>query len=320
MYIVYGPNGRGKTTLHNAFRYALYGEILGRRRAEQARDLANSEARKQAGYGSFETILDFEHKGARYRLTRRYDEREQPHELMLLERNGVPMSQDDSEKALQVIAPHSVSQFFLFDGELLRQYENLLDRDSEEGAALEQSIERVLGIPIVGNAKADVTEVWRLAEKQLAEQYAAHDETRRMGLSLNEAQDVRARMQESHDEIAGRIEAAKDRVAELEGMLREQQKAERLLGNLDRLRTQESDLELREQEAAVALNELSADLWKACSRGRLLTGWWRSTLRCRWPKLICVPLPRQLETWHTCTLSMTARSATGRCLKSCAKS
>lgn len=263
VYIVYGPNGRGKTTLHNAFRYALYGEILGRRRAEEARELSNSEARKQAGYGSFETILDFEHESARYRLTRRYDEREQPRELMLLERDGVPMSQDDSEKALQVIAPYSVSQFFLFDGELLRQYENLLDRDSEEGAALEQSIERVLGIPIVGNAKTDVTEVWRLAGKQLAEQYAAHDETRRMGLSLNEAQDVRTRLQEGHDEIAGRIEAAKERVAELETLLREQQKAERLLGNLDRLRTQESDLELREQRAADALNELSADLWKA---------------------------------------------------------
>jgi len=150
---LYGPNGRGKTTLHNAFRYALYGEILGRRRAEQARELANSEARKQAGFGSFETTLDFGHQGARYRLTRRYDEREKPHELTLLERDGVPMSQDDSEKALQVIAPHSVSQFFLFDGELLRQYENLLDRDSEEGAALEQSIERVLGIPIVGKCQ-----------------------------------------------------------------------------------------------------------------------------------------------------------------------
>ncbi|MGB8381754.1 MAG: hypothetical protein WCG47_10970, partial [Dermatophilaceae bacterium] len=131
--------------------------------------------------------MDFEHEGASYRLTRRYDEREQPHELALLERDGVPMSQDDSEKALQIIAPYSVSQFFLFDGELLRQYENLLDRDSEEGAALEQSIERVLGIPIVGNAKTDVTDIWHRAEKQLAEQYAAHDETRRMGLSLNEA-------------------------------------------------------------------------------------------------------------------------------------
>jgi DNA sulfur modification protein DndD len=263
VYIVYGPNGRGKTILHNAFRYALYGEILGRRGAEPARVLANSEARKQAGYGSFETILDFEHDGARYRLTRRYDEREQPHELMFLERDGTPMTQDDSEKALQVIAPGSVSQFFLFDGELLRQYEDLLDSDSDEGAALEQSIERVLGIPIVGNAKADVAEVQRRAEKQLAEQYSTHDETRRMAVSLNEAQDIRTRLQESYDEIAGRIDDAKERVTELEAQLREQQKAERLLGNLDQLRAQETNLELREQEAITALNELSPDLWKA---------------------------------------------------------
>lgn len=263
VYIVYGPNGRGKTTLHNAFRYAVYGEIQGRRRTEHGRELANSEARKHAGYGSFETVLDFGHQGTDYRLTRRYDEHEQPHEVMFLERDAIPLSQDDAEKALQVIAPRSVSQFFLFDGELLRQYENLLDQDSEEGAALEQSIERVLGIPIVGNAKADVTEVRRLAEKQLAEQYAAHDETRRMGLSLNEAQDVRTRLQEDHDEIADRIEAAKDRVAELEALLREQRKEERLLGSLDQLRTQEAALELREQEAAAALNELSGNLWKA---------------------------------------------------------
>ncbi|MGB8386187.1 MAG: hypothetical protein WCG47_33960 [Dermatophilaceae bacterium] len=84
-----------------------------------------------------------------------------------------------------------------------------------------------------------------------------------MGLSLNEAQDVRARWQEGHDEIAKRIDAAKARVIELEALLREQQKAERLLGNLDRLRTQESDLELGEQQAAAALNDLSPDLWKA---------------------------------------------------------
>ncbi|WP_152185679.1 AAA family ATPase [Segeticoccus rhizosphaerae] len=263
VYIVYGPNGRGKTTLHNAFRYALYGQILGRHHTEHARELANSEARKQAGYGSFETTLDFEHDGDQYRLVRRYDETEQPHELMLLERNGMPMSQDDAEKALQAVAPRSVSQFFLFDGELLRQYENLLEPDSEEGVALEQAIERVLGIPIVGNAEADVTEVWHQAEKQVAEQYAAHDATRRMGLSLNEAQDVRQRMQDAHDQLAQRIDTAKERVAELEAMLREQHKAERLLGSLDQLRTQESDLKLREQTAATALNELMPELWKA---------------------------------------------------------
>jgi DNA sulfur modification protein DndD len=264
VYIIYGPNGRGKTTLHNAFRYALYGEIVGRRRTEQARQLANSEARKQAGYGSFETTLDFHHQGIRYRLTRQYDERQQPHELPpLLERDGVPLSQDDAKSVLHAIAPRSVSQFFLFDGEQLRQYENLLDQDSEEGAALEQSIERVLGIPVVSNARADVTEVWRIAEKQLAEQYAAHDETHRLGIALHEAQEVRSRLQEGYDAIAGNISSAKERVAELEMLLREQQKAERLLGNLDQLRAQQSELQRQEQAAIEALDELSGDLWKA---------------------------------------------------------
>lgn len=263
VYIVYGPNGRGKTTLHNAFRYALYGEILGRRRAEQARDLANSEARKQVGFGSFETTLHFQHQGIHYRLTRRYDEREHPHQLALLERDGVPLAQDDADKVLQIIAPRSVSQFFLFDGELLRQYENLLDQDSEEGAALEQSIERVLGIPIVGNARSDVTDISRSVGRQLAEQYAAYDETRRMALSLKEAEEVRARLQDGHDAIERNIATARDRVAELEGLLREQQKAERILGNLDQLRSQKAELERQEKAAAAALGELSGDLWKA---------------------------------------------------------
>lgn len=263
VYIVYGPNGRGKTTLHNAFRYALYGVIMGRRRAEKPHDVANTVAAKQAGYASFETTLDFQHQGLRYRLTRRYDEREQPQELLILEQEGAPLAQDDAAKALQVIAPLSVSQFFLFDGELLRQYEDLLEPDSDEGVALEASIERVLGIPIVGNAKADATHVWRSAEKQLSQQYAAHDETRRMGLALNEAQDVRARLQAAYDEVEGNISHAKQRVAELEAQLREQQKSERLLGNLDQLRGRLADLERDEAEALAAIAAVSGDIWKA---------------------------------------------------------
>jgi DNA sulfur modification protein DndD len=263
VYIVYGPNGRGKTTLHNAFRYALYGVIMGRRRAENPRDVANTVAAKEAGYASFETTLDFQHQGRRYRLTRRYDEREHPQELMILEQDGVPLAQDDAAKALQIIAPLSVSQFFLFDGELLRQYQDLLEPDSEEGVALEASIERVLGVPIVGNAKADATYAWRSAEKQLSQQYAAHDETSRMGVALNEAQDVRARRQAAFDEVERNITDAKQRVSEIEAQLREQQKSERLLGNLDQLRRRLADLAGDEAEALAAIAAVSGDIWKA---------------------------------------------------------
>ncbi|MFB6980733.1 AAA family ATPase [Streptomyces scopuliridis] len=263
VYIIYGPNGRGKTTLHNAFRYALYGKIHGRRGVEHARELANRDVRKQEGYGSFETVIEFHHDEIPYRLTRRYDEQQDPNEIVLLERDGVPLSQDDSEKVLQSIAPESVSQFFLFDGELLRKYEDLLDKDSEDGAALEKSIERVLGLPIVDNAKADVAAIRQAVGKQLTAQYSAHAETRRMALSLNEAQEVRDRLQTSHDEIAARIEAGKKRLVELDARLREHSKGERLLGLLEGLNAQLVDGEHREQEAVEALSALSGNLWKA---------------------------------------------------------
>ncbi|MGW4683349.1 AAA family ATPase [Streptomyces sp. NPDC004244] len=263
VYIIYGPNGRGKTTLHNAFRYALYGKIHGRRGIEQARELANKDARKQDGYGWFETKIDFHHAGIQYRLTRRYDESREPRELMLLERDGVPLSQDDSEKTLQAIAPESVSQFFLFDGELLRQYEDLLDKDSEDGAALEQSIERVLGLPIVDNARADVAFVQQTVGKQLNAQYAAHAETRRMALAQSEAQEIRERLEASQEEIEKLIDSDKKRITELDDRIREHSKGERLLGRLESLNSHLLDLERREEEAVEALSALSGDLWKA---------------------------------------------------------
>lgn len=264
VYIVYGPNGRGKTTLHNAFRYALYGEIHGRRGTEDASELVNTEARKEAGgSGAFETVLDFHDNGVPYRLTRRYDEDSHPSEIVILQRDGEVLSPDDSRRTIQMIAPDSVSQFFLFDGELLRQYEDLLDPGSEKGAELERSIERVLGIPIVGNAKADAVAISRAASKQLSEQYAANHDTNRMGLALKEAQDIRDRLQKDHSDIETQIEAGQNRISELDVLMREQQKAQHILGKIDQLQVQIAGVDGRETASVNALDELSTDLWKA---------------------------------------------------------
>ena len=59
VFLIYGPNGRGKTNLHNAFRWALYGYTLDRRRRGAPESIANSESRKTAGHASFKTILEF---------------------------------------------------------------------------------------------------------------------------------------------------------------------------------------------------------------------------------------------------------------------
>ncbi|MGA4902994.1 AAA family ATPase [Streptomyces griseoincarnatus] len=263
IYIVYGPNGRGKTKLQNAFRWALYGEILGRRGAQHAAELANSEARREAGYGSFSTVLEFSSAGSNYRLTRRYDDRQQPNTSVLLEKDNVPLSQVDTDKTVLQIAPPSVSQFFLFDGELLRQYESLLDKDSDEGKHLEEAIEKVLGIPIVANALADAEELRTQARRRVAEQASANEQTEQLGSALAEAEDVREELVRDRQRIKAALDDSESRIAEIEQLLREQPRAERLLGQLDAMRQRESELKSQKENAERDLAELSGELWKA---------------------------------------------------------
>ena len=263
VYIIYGPNGRGKTTLQNAIRYVLYGEILGRRGAERPSELANTVSKKENGYGFFEISLDFHHSGIPYRLMRRYDERSKPEELTLLERDRVPLSPDEADRALQNIAPMAVRQFFLFDAEDLRRYENLLDDASEDGVDLAKSIERVLGLPVVENALTDVLAVQRAASKQLIAIYANNTETQRLGIAMRDAESVRDGYQDSHDQITAGVAAAEKRFQEIGAQIRDEGKGQRLVGKIDSLKLKRGDLTVQMDKAAEALRQTAGDLWKA---------------------------------------------------------
>jgi DNA sulfur modification protein DndD len=264
VYIISGLNGRGKTKLHNAFRYALYGQILGRTGPLSAADFVNSEARKEAsGYGAFSTVLDFAHSGVPYRLTRKYDERHSPHSTFFLERDNIALSTSQAEKVLQQIAPSSVSRFFLFDGELLRDYENLLEADSDEGKKLEDAIERVLGIPIVANALADAEEVRTQATKRVAEQASADAKTRDLGAALQEAGDLRAEMVRDREGIRSTRDRCEHRIEEISAELRAQPKAENIVAQLDSLSQQAATAKQQKQAAWLSLLDLSGELWQA---------------------------------------------------------
>ena len=70
--LLWGENGRGKTSLLNAIRYALFGVVLGRASAQM--DLATVGNRDEDAHEAipFKTTLSFEHDGKAYKLTRAY--------------------------------------------------------------------------------------------------------------------------------------------------------------------------------------------------------------------------------------------------------
>ena len=121
--IFWGDNGRGKTTLLNAFRYALFGSVQ-RRHGTLAvmREMENYESRNDGIYG-FSISIRMQSGDDHYVLTRSFKPRanittpktDSDYErLVYLKKNGGLLSPEQRDHTLNVLMPEQVSRFFLF--------------------------------------------------------------------------------------------------------------------------------------------------------------------------------------------------------------
>ena len=175
--VVFGDNMRGKTSLLNAIRWVLYGKALGRHLVEiPLPRLVNSEATAQGDW-SMSVVLRFIALGSSYVLTRTATKKEfvstptRPDDFIVsvfLERDGIVLLADDVDREIAQFAPEQVSRFFLFDGELLQEYETLLIEGSSQGKRIREAIEGVLGVPALALAVEDITTLLRRAQKRQA--------------------------------------------------------------------------------------------------------------------------------------------------------
>lgn len=163
--IIWGNNGRGKTTLLNIFRYALFGKIQSRQgKIDDLSGLSNIEGRSDGQYG-FKVALHMELDGDTYELTRQFDVREgvivptkndDYVQNVFLRKNTSVLSGEARDHILKSIMPEQVARFFLFDGELLQEYEELLKDDTHVGAVIKEAIERILGVPVLTQGATDI--------------------------------------------------------------------------------------------------------------------------------------------------------------------
>ena len=173
--IVFGDNMRGKTSILNAIRWAFYGEAVGRHsRPIPLQEIVNTDA-ALADDWRVEVHVKFDANGHAYDL-RRVAERRQlvatpskPEDFtrsIHLTRDGSAVSGDQVEAEIGLIAPKQISRFFLFDGELLQEYETLLIEDSQQGQQIKEAIEQVLGVPALTNGRVDIQTILKQAQKR----------------------------------------------------------------------------------------------------------------------------------------------------------
>ncbi|KHM52068.1 hypothetical protein NZ47_07010 [Anaerovibrio lipolyticus] len=273
--IFWGNNGRGKTTLLNAFRYALFGVIQRRNGVlKSLSEMSNTEAMAEGRYG-FSVVLDMTNDNDTYRLTRELALREgvtkpsgeEDYEKILsLNKNGSILSPEGREHELNMIMPEQVARFFLFDAELLQEYEELLETNTSEGDHIKTSIEKILGVPVLQNGVVDIEECLSKYEKQKSRAARDDGKTTQLGqemdtltANIDEHQNIIREKQSEQSELIRKKNA-------LEGRMHDTEKLRNWIVERDKAEKNKKKAEDELEEVKANIRELMRGAW----RGMLL--------------------------------------------------
>ncbi len=270
--IVFGENMRGKTTLLNAIRYALFGKILGRGSREISPERFINWEAKEEGIYSFKVTLYFEESGSEYELVRQFrpkdgvgtpDSDDDYSEEVYLVKNDSVTGPEERETELNRILPQQVSRFFLFDGELLQQYEELLIDESEMGQRIREAIERILGVPVLKNGRADLRAL--LDDAQKKEQKAAQrsNQTEEIGTQLEAATAKRTHLSTELEELREELADLEDQKSTKRKQLQQLEAAKSLVQERDNLKDELEKVKDRLENRQTELRNLMQGSWRS---------------------------------------------------------
>ena len=277
---IWGNNGRGKTTLLNVFRYALYGKFQNRRGAVvDLTSLSNIESRSEGRYG-FKVVLRMNNDGEQYELTRQFKVRagvtrpsknDDYEQTVYLKKGTSILSGAQSEHILKLIMPEQVSRFFLFDGELLQEYEELLMEGTDIGAKIKDSIEKILGVPVLTNGATDTEAVLDDYKKAKTKVAQSNKQTEQLGSQIAA---IEAEIQEHTAELERmRQELTQEQVKrnQLEGELDQNEHVKGLLGDMKALETSIGEKKARRDASLTAICVATKEAWRGLVGSRVST-------------------------------------------------
>lgn len=182
--LVWGDNGRGKTSVLNAFKFLFSGKIRDREgRDDNYLSFINIEGKAEGNY-SFSISLTLTDGDDNYEITRVVEPRvsgiepKDSSDLLMslfVNKNSQIQSPDSAHKIVSYLMPEDISRFFFFDGEFLEEYVELQNDKRGEGAKIKRQIERILGLPVLELGASDTKNVSKIYD-DLAVKAAQDDE------------------------------------------------------------------------------------------------------------------------------------------------
>lgn len=266
LYVIHGQNGHGKSTFLNAIAWALFGEYLDRQGDPVTpRVMLNRDA-AAAGSTSFGVELLLTDGADQIRVRRSFDTSAPQNGVhLVVEKNRNALNQDAGEALLRGLLDREVSRFFLFDGEELRRYEELLFGQADSAAEVRKSIEHILGLPALTNAVTDLKAVADRfasdANKEAQKEKAAQKSALIAGQLEDDLKHAGENLAKLQEQLAGFLEDRDDATA----LLQEHDASQDLIAQRVQIETKISQIEMNR-------DVLVSD------RKRSLGGAWRDVL------------------------------------------
>jgi len=276
--IFWGDNGRGKTTLLNAFRYALFGSVQRRHGTLMVlREMENYESRTDGIYG-FSISIRMENDGDQYLLTRSFRPKagiitpktDADYERKIfLKKNGSLLSSDQREHVLNVLMPEQVSRFFLFDGELLQEYEGLVIDEANSGERIKESIEKILGVPVLQNATVDLEALKSDFERATMRVAQKNDRTKRLASQLSGIEEEIAEHTREIDEMRDKVEKLTIERNQVNEEVKKTEQIRTWITQRDAKRAEVARLDRREEELLHQIVETTSVCWRGMLAERI---------------------------------------------------
>lgn len=278
--LLFGDNMRGKTSFLNSIRWGFYAEVIGRHSIPiPFQEVPNKEAAAEGDW-TVEVFIEFDADGHSYDLRRRAEKR--PHIVrptraddfitqVYLRKDGLPVQGDLVEAEINLIAPHQTSRFFLFDGELLQEYESLLIEGSDQGRKIKDAIEQVLGVPSLIQGRDELTTLLKAARKNQQRDLALVQglETHaRQQAELTSKQDMLDRDLEA---LQGKLDTTRTDLATLDDDIEASQSVHAAKVKLDGLVGRRKQIEDYRDRKRIEKLDLLSDAWRDLVEAKLST-------------------------------------------------
>ena len=178
-YAFFAENGRGKTTIYNAMRWCLFGEVRDRAKTVAGKKIEGS-IRPMVGAGKIlmnatayekddpqemAVILFAEGKRGKIMISRtaksskKFARSDDEMTVILNVQIGEEkiVSGSKAQEAIESFFPRELERFFFIDGEALEEYTEMMQESSLEG--LQDEVNAVLGIPALLRGTEDLTKM-----------------------------------------------------------------------------------------------------------------------------------------------------------------